>query len=157
MWKKWKPYVISVLIALGVGALSAFLSRNNMDLYSDIVLPPLAPPSILFPIVWTILYILMGISAAIVYQNREKDPDAAQNGLISYALSLAVNFFWSLIFFNLRAYLFAFIWLLCLLFLILRTIFFYRKVSPPAAILQIPYTVWVIFAGYLNLAITLLN
>ena len=65
-----KSYIISVLIALGVGGLSALATRNSMDIYRDIITPPLSPPSILFPIVWTILFILMGISAAMIYNDR---------------------------------------------------------------------------------------
>ncbi len=157
MWQKIKPYVIGIVSALLVGGLAAFLTRDSMDLYNSVKTPPLSPPSILFPIVWTILYILMGIGAALVYQNRKKDPDSASTGLFTYGISLAVNFFWSLIFFSAKAYLFAFIWLLCLLLLILRYIIYYKRVSPAAAYLQIPYAVWVAFAGYLNFAIYLLN
>jgi len=157
MWQKIKPYFVSVAIALAVGGLSAFLTKDNMDLYSRIQTPPLSPPSIVFPIVWTVLYALMGISAASVFQNRQIDRDAANNGLITYGMSLAVNFFWSIIFFNAKAYLFAFVWLVCLLFLILRTILLYQKISPFAAYLQVPYAVWVTFAGYLNLFIAFLN
>ena len=102
MWKAIKPYVISIAIALGVGALSAYFTRDSMDIYSYIVKPPLSPPSIVFPIVWTILYILMGVSSAYVYVNRKRNPEAATNGLFAYASSLVVNFFWSLIFFNMQ-------------------------------------------------------
>ncbi len=157
MWKKIKPFVISIAISLGVGALSALLTRNSMDIYSDIVQPPLAPPSILFPIVWTALYVLMGIGAALVYNQRELNPTEARNALIVYAVNLFLNFFWSIIFFNMRAYLFAFIWLLLLWAVILVMILQFRKVSPLAAYLQIPYLLWVTFAGYLNLAIYILN
>ncbi len=157
MLKKLKPYLISVAIALGVGGLSAYLTRNSMDLYAEIVQPPLAPPAFLFPIVWTILFVLMGISAAMVYVHRENDPKAAEKGLTTYAVSLFVNFTWSILFFRYRAFLFCFFWLLFLLFLIVRTIWYYRKVKPFAAWLQIPYAVWVTFAGYLTLAIAVLN
>ena len=157
MWKKIKPYVISILIALCVGGLSAFLTRNSMETYKNLNQPPLAPPMILFPIVWSILFILMGISSAIVYVNRGVNKDEARSGLIIYGLQLIVNFFWSLIFFNMQAYLFAFIWLLLLLLLIVMMILQFRKISPIAAYLQIPYLLWVIFAGYLNLMIYLLN
>ncbi|MBQ8351579.1 MAG: tryptophan-rich sensory protein [Clostridia bacterium] len=157
MWRTIKPYVISIAIALGVGGLSALLTRNSMQIYADIVQPPLAPPPILFPIVWTVLFILMGVSAAIVYVNRRRDLPAAQSALTFYAMSLIVNFTWSLIFFRFRAFLFAFLWLLFLLYLIIRTILGYRKISRVAAYLQIPYAVWVSFAGYLNLAIWFLN
>jgi len=154
---KIKAYVISIALALAVGGLSAYLTRNSMDLYAEIVRPPLSPPALLFPIVWTVLFILMGISAAMVYLNREQDPKAAEKGLFTYLLSLIVNFSWSILFFRYRAFWFSFFWLLLLLFLILRTMWYYRKVKPLAAWLQIPYALWVTFAGYLTLSIALLN
>ena len=89
MFKNLKPYIISVLLALGVGALSAYITRDSMDIYSEIINPPLAPPAILFPIVWTILFILMGISAANVYVNR-KNGDAG-TALTVYAINLIMN------------------------------------------------------------------
>ncbi len=155
--KKIKTYVISILIALAVGGLSAYLTRGSMGLYEEIVSPPLSPPGFLFPIVWTVLYVLMGVSAAMVHLNRQKDPKAAEKGLFAYALSLIVNFSWSIFFFSYRAYWFSFFWLLLLLYLILRMIWYYRKVEPLAAWLQIPYALWVTFAGYLTLATATLN
>lgn len=157
MWKKLKPYIISILIALGTGGLSAFLTKNSMEVYKNINQPPLAPPMILFPIVWLILFILMGISSAIIYTKRSTNPREALSGLIIYGLQLIVNFFWSIIFFNMQAYLFAFIWLLLLWVLIIMMILQFRKISPLAAYLQIPYLLWVTFAGYLNIMIFLLN
>lgn len=153
---KLKSYVISILIALGVGGLSAFFTRNNMNMFDSIKMPPLSPPAILFPIVWTILFILMGISAAMIYNANA--PQAQKNSaLLTYGISLFFNFFWSIIFFNLQWFLFAFIWLLILLFLIIRTIMKYYRIKPLAAYLQIPYALWVTFAGYLTFAIWLLN
>lgn len=157
MWKKIRPYVISVVIALAVGGISALLTMNNMDLYSKIEQPALAPPPWLFPVVWTILYVLMGIGAALVYNRKDFKPEETRNALIIYAVNLALNFFWSIIFFNLEAYLFAFIWLVALWIVIIAMIISFRKVSPVAAYLQIPYLLWVTFAGYLNLAIFILN
>lgn len=157
MWQKIKPFLISILLSLGVGALSAFLTRNSMDIYNSIKLPPLAPPSFLFPIVWSILFLLMGISAALVWKNRDENREAARRGIGRYGASLVVNFLWSILFFNLREFLFSFVWLILLLVLIQRTISYYKKVSPAAAYLQIPYFLWVIFAGYLNFAIYVLN
>ncbi len=154
---KIKPYIVSILIALGIGGLSAILTSENMSLYDDIIRPPLSPSSILFPIVWTILYILMGISAALIYNDRSATKAEKSSALKVYALSLIVNFFWSIIFFNLRAFLFAFIWLLLLLLLIIVTIVKYYKINPLAAFLQIPYALWVSFAGYLTFAIWYLN
>ncbi|MBQ7969326.1 MAG: tryptophan-rich sensory protein [Clostridia bacterium] len=150
-------FIISIIIPLAVGISAAFLTMDSMDIYSSIKTPPLSPPSILFPIVWTILYILMGISSALVIINRQNDVENADIGIAYYAISLAFNFVWSIIFFNFRNYLFAFIWLVILLYLIVRTIISYNKVLPIAAYLQIPYALWVAFAGYLNIAIYFLN
>jgi len=158
MWKKnTKTYAIAILIPLAVGGLAAFLTRNNMDIYDQINKPPLAPPAIVFPIVWTILYILMGVSSARIWLKRGNNPEATVDGLFTYGIQLFFNFFWSLFFFNLQEFFFAFLWLLILWGLILRMILQFRKVDALAAILQIPYLVWVTFAGYLNLMIYLSN
>ena len=155
-------FVLAIALALGVGGLSAFLTMESMNIYEEIVSPPPRVPALVFPIVWTVLFTLMGISSALVY-NTEKSTlspsleEARRQGLSIYLLSLAVNFTWSIIFFNFRAYLAAFLWLLFLLYLILRTIALYKRVNPLAAYLQIPYAVWVSFAGYLTLGIWLLN
>ena len=155
--KKIKTYIIAILVPLAVGAVSALITRGNMNIYDEINTPPLSPPGILFPIVWTILYILMGISSAIVYLNKEIAPKAREKGLSYYALSLAFNFIWSILFFNFRIYLASFAWLIVLLALIICTILSYKKISRLGAYLQIPYAVWVAFAGYLNLTIWFLN
>ena len=157
MSKKLKPYIISIALALGVGALSAFLTRESMNLYEEITRPPLSPPSWLFPVVWTILYILMGIGSATIYTNETAAPIEKESALGTYAASLLANFGWSLIFFNHRAFFFAFLWLLVLLFLIIKMIVQFYKIRPLAAYLQIPYAIWVSFAGYLNFAIWILN
>jgi len=152
-----KTYLIAILIPLAVGFLSALLTRGSMGIYADIVRPPLSPPAILFPIVWTILYVLMGVSSAMVWIRRKENPTDAWAGLAYYAASLIFNFGWSILFFSFRQYLAAFLWLLVLWYLILKTILHYRKVVPLAAYLQIPYLLWVTFAGYLNLAVWILN
>ncbi len=155
MWSKLKPYIISVLIALGVGGLSALLTQGNMN--NDFISPPLSPPAVLFPIVWTVLYTLMGISAALVYEKGKEDDIDISSALGVYLSQLAVNFFWSIIFFNMQAYLFAFIWIILLWILIITMIKRFYEISPTAAYLQIPYLLWVTFAAYLNLAIYILN
>lgn len=157
MNKQIKPYIISVAIALGVGALSALFTRNNMDIYSEVATPPLSPPAILFPLVWTLLYILMGVSAAAIYTSRSASVSQRKRTLYTYAASLVVNFFWSIIFFNMRMYFFAFIWLILLWVLVLKTILEYSEINKGAAYLQIPYLLWVTFAGYLTFSIFLLN
>lgn len=154
---KIKHYAISIGIALAVGGASALLTMGNMDIYGELRQPPLAPPAILFPIVWTVLYVLMGISAAMIYTD-ERAPKAERSAALTpYAASLFVNFFWSILFFNLRAFLPAFVWLVLLEFLVVMTIISYRKINTGAALLQIPYAIWVAFAGYLNFAIWMLN
>ena len=156
MKNKLKTYLISIGIALGVGGLSALLTMNNMDLYSEINSPPLAPPAWLFPVAWTVLYVLMGVSCALILLTPA--PSAKRERAVAvYAASLVFNFGWSIIFFNLRAFLVAFAWLLILWALILATILVYRPIDKTAAYLQIPYLIWVAFAGYLNLMIFLLN
>ena len=149
--------MVGITIPLLVGILAAFFTKNDMAIYSDIVKPPLAPPALLFPIVWTILYILMGVSSAIIYTHKDTQPAAVREALTAYGSSLAFNFAWSIVFFKIRAFLLAFIILLLLLYSIVRTIVEYRKISRAAAYLQLPYAIWVTFAGYLNLAIVFLN
>lgn len=154
MLKKWLLYIISIAIALGVGGLGAVLTMNSMDIYATLNQPALSPPGFLFPIVWTILYTLMGISAAIIY--KSDDPGRTQ-ALKIYAFQLIVNFLWTIIFFNLRQFLFAFIWLVLLDVLVVIMISKFHKISPLAAWLQVPYLLWILFATYLNLGIYLLN
>ncbi len=157
MWNKIKPYVISILIALGVSGLSALVTKNNMSVYTDLNKPLLAPPMIVFPIVWNILFILMGISSALVYVKGKDDKQKRNEALRVYGLQLVVNFLWSIIFFNMRAYLFAFIWLIVLWLLIIYMIVKFHQISDIAAYLQLPYLIWVTFAGYLTLMIFILN
>lgn len=157
MGRRVKIYSVSIFIALMTGILASSLTSGNMDIYARIVKPPLAPPPILFPIVWTVLYILMGISAAMIYERKAVNLTSAQNALALYGGNLIVNFTWSIIFFGFSRFLFAFVWLLFLLFIIIRMIISFKKLYPVAGFLQIPYAIWVIFAGYLNLAIYILN
>ena len=155
--RKIKIYAAAIALPLAVGGLSALLTMGNMDIYETLQTPPGAPPSWLFPVVWTVLYILMGVSSARVWLEWERAPHFADRGLSAYILSLGFNFCWSIFFFNYRALLFSFWWLVVLWLLILLTIRLYRRVSPWAAYLQIPYTLWVAYAGYLNLGIWYLN
>lgn len=150
MLKKYKPYIVEVIIALLVGGAAALLTRGSYNVYNEVVKPPLAPPPVLFPIVWSILYILMGISAGLVKKESGSVP-------FIYRLQLAVNFVWPIIFFNMQAFLFAFIWLVLLWILIIAMIVEFYPINKTAALLQIPYLLWVTFAGYLNLAIWLLS
>lgn len=147
--QKAKPYIISVLIALAVGGLSALLTMGNMDIYDQIIKPSFAPPGIVFPIVWAILYVLMGISSARIYIKG--------GNLFYYTIQLILNFFWSIIFFNLNAFLLAFVWLVILWIFILLMIVSFFRTDKLAAYLQIPYLLWVTFAGWLTLMVYMLN
>lgn len=139
-----------------VGALSGWLTRDGMELYkSQVIKPALSPPPIVFPIVCGILYGLMGIGMARVTLSArsEERTDAMQ----VYLLQLAVNFVWSIFFFNLQSYGGALIVLLILLALIIWMISRFHRVDSPAALLQIPYVLWVSFAAYLNAGVWVLN
>ena len=152
----FKTYAFWILLAEGVGALSGWLSRDGMKVYeSTINQPPLSPPSWLFPIVWVILYALMGIGAARVY-SAPRSPDRSR-GLNLFMVQLLINFFWSLIFFNAQAFGFALLWLVLLWGLVLWMIVEFRKVDKPAGNIQIPYLLWLTFAVYLNLGVWYLN
>lgn len=156
MRKQWKPIILSILVAEAVGALSGFLTREGMKLFTDAMAqPPLSPPPLLFPIVWTILYALMGYGSARIWLSTPS-PDRSR-ALNLYAIQLVVNFFWSLIFFNAQAFGFAFFWLLLLWGLVLLMILAFDKIDPLSAKLQVPYLIWLTFAAYLNLGVWYLN
>lgn len=151
----WKKLIISIAIPLGVGGLSALITSGNMKLFEEIEKPSLSPPAWLFPVVWTILYVLMGIALYFVITTKTKEDK--RPAIISFAVQLFFNFFWSIIFFNVQAFLFAFIWLILLWVAIVANIYFFNKINTTSAKLLIPYLVWVTFAGYLNLGIYILN
>lgn len=149
---KFKIYLKSILIPLLVGGIVGFLISGSID-YNTLEKPPLSPPSILFPIMWTILYALMGVSYGILKSNNLIDSNI--NSI--YYLQLFVNALWSIFFFILKWRFFAFVWILLLLALaIIMTIKFYNK-NKIAGLIQIPYILWTAFATYLNLGIFLLN
>ncbi len=156
MKKRWKAYLFWVVLAEAVGALAGFLTREGTQIYGETMLkPPLSPPAWLFPVVWVILYALMGVGAARVWLG---EPGRARSaGLNLFVAQLIVNFFWSLIFFNAQAYGFALVWIGLLWVLILAMIFAFWKTDKPAALLQIPYLLWVSFAAYLTWAVWQLN
>ena len=140
----------------GVGLLAGLLTRGGAESFGQTVMqPPFAPPAWLFPVVWTVLYALMGIGAAGI--SLSGDSGERNRALNVFVAQLVVNFFWSLIFFNAEAYGFALIWLILLWLLILWMIVAFWQVDKPAAFLQLPYLLWVTFAGYLNYGIWKLN
>jgi len=155
--RDWKDgFVFWVFLTEAVGLLAGWLTREGTATYSEAMTrPPLSPPGIVFPIVWTALYALMGIGAALVYQSPNSG--ARRKGLALFFVQLAFNFLWSIIFFNLQSYGLALIWLLVLWGLVLAMALAFRKVDQAAARLQIPYLLWVAFAAYLNAGVWYLN
>ena len=149
-----KTYLVSIGVALGVGALSALVSMGGMKAYEALKKPPLSPPGWLFPVVWTVLFTLMGVSAARVLLNSpEKKPKA----LVPYALQLVLNALWSPLFFALGLRLAAFVLLIILFAAVVVMTVRFGRVDRTAAYLQLPYIAWLAFAGYLNLASYILN
>lgn len=150
---KWKTLIFCIALPIFVGVVASLISRENMLTFDMVIKPKLSPPSWLFPIVWTILYTLMGISSYLVLISREN----LNSAIKFYLLQLTFNFFWSILFFNFHLYWFSFFWLLILWILILITVFKFYQVSKISAYLMLPYLIWVTFAGYLNLYIAIFN
>lgn len=152
---KWMKIVL-IISPILIGICSSILTREMMLEYGSLNKPFLAPPKILFPIAWTILYILMGAAAALIYSKPEMS-SYRSIGLTLHVVQLILNFFWSIIFFNMKMYKFAFVWLVILWLVVFSMMMNYKKISNTAFFLNIPYIVWLTFAGYLNLAIAILN
>lgn len=151
---QWKSLIASIAISLFVGGLAGFLTRNSMELYQTLKKPPLSPPGWVFPVVWTILFLLMGISAYLIYVSEDSLKDKA---LQIYGTQLFLNFTWSVVFFLMQNYWLAFAILLLLWLMILMMIVSFYSINKTAGLLQIPYLLWVTFAGYLNLMIAIMN
>ncbi len=153
--------IIAIAIPLAVGMLSSFITKDAMMSFNAMKKPPLAPPGIIFPIAWTILYILMGISSYIIYaydaQNDTSSLNLKNKCLLLYAIQLIFNFFWSIIFFKFKLYIFAFAWLVILWILVFKLMKESKKISKVASYLLIPYLAWMAFAAYLNIGIIILN
>lgn len=148
--------IISVVIPLAAGGVSALLTRDGMKLFKLMNKPPLSPPDWAFPVAWTALYVLMGVAAYLVYSSSASSPRRVR-ALTFYAVQLGMNFFWSIIFFALEMYLTAFVWLLGMLVLIAICTALFYHIERRAGIMLLPYLVWTVFAGYLNLGVFLLN
>jgi benzodiazapine receptor len=153
---KWKALIISIVIPLAVGGLSALFTQSGMKDFGTVKQPAFAPPGSLFPIVWSILFVLMGIASYLIYTSQASS-EQIQRALILYGIQLVVNFFWSIIFFNMQAFLFSFVWLLILWLLILTTMVMFYRIRKSAMYLLIPYILWVTFAVYLNFGVYRLN
>lgn len=154
MKRNIKVYAVFIAITLAVGGITALITSGSMSDYKALAKPSFAPPGWLFPIVWTILYVLMAVAAARVWLS---DSSNAGKAIIFYAIQLTVNFFWPIIFFNFGAFMFAFIWLILLLVLVVFTAIEFNKADKIAANLLIPYILWLVFAGVLNFSVYMMN
>ncbi len=149
------PFFVILVLTLGLGYIGSLLGGDAAAYYSqNIVRPAFSPPAIAFPIVWTILYILMAVSAYIIYRSDSTDKSKA---LAIYAVQLIVNVLWTPIFFGLKRYFGAFLWIILLIIWVIIMIKEFKKINKVAAYLQVPYLLWLIFASLLNFAVFMLN
>ena len=153
---KWKQLVICLAAPLAVGALAALLSRGGMKDYQGLYKPLLSPPGWVFPAVWTVLSLMLGAASYYVCTSTAS-PERVRRATGAYALQLAANFIWPLIFFALKAYLLAFVWLILLFALALVCALRFGYIDARAGKLMAPYLLWLFFAAYLNLGVYLLN
>ena len=149
----WKRLILITIITFVVGSFFSFFTMNNMDTFKELE-KPINVPGILFPIVWSILYLLMSISCYIITNSNDKNKNEA---IIIYAIQLIINSVWSLIFFVFGAYLLGFIWIIILAVIVIIMIAKFYNINKKAAYLNIPYILWILFAAYLNFGIYILN
>ena len=148
-----RAFLFSIFVSVFLGSVVGFLTASSNN-YMDLVSPSFAPPAIVFPIVWTILYILMGISSYLIFQSND---DKKNEALFVYGCQLIINLLWSFLFFSFRQYLLAFLWILLLIGFVVVMILKFYKINKTSAYLQIPYLVWLVFASILNLFVFFLN
>lgn len=154
--RRFIQLVICLVLPLGVGGLAGMLTRHNMNVFDTVKKPMLTPPAMVFPVVWFILYLIMGISSYLAIINSY-DMHQAVAVVLPYIVQLILNFAWSIIFFNAQSYTGAFVCLILLWLMLIRTMLLFHIVSPLSSYMLIPYLIWVSFAGYLNLSIAILN
>ena len=160
MLKKLKPYIFSFLFTFGIALLSNYFSSDSSTVYDNIVKPSLSPPPYLFGVVWPILYVLMAISAGLIYNsvcNNDQCRANKKSAIVLYIVQLIVNGIWPILFFQFEMFALSFIWILILWILILKMILEFHKINKVAAYMMVPYLLWVTFAAYLNLMIAILN
>lgn len=153
MKTQWNKLLLS-LLPLFAGILSSILTGNSFSYYEQLKQPPLAPPSFLFPIVWTILYLLLGVSFYLIQTTSSPFTSTAT---LLYLTQIVLNFLWAPVFFSLQNTLLAFFILILLWVVVFQMIRAFYRISPLSAWLQVPYLLWLTFAGYLNLSVLLLN
>lgn len=152
----YKKLIKNLAVPLLVGIISGFLTRGGVEEYSQTTVKPFfTPPDWLFPVAWTVLYILMGIASYLI--DVADTPESKKRAQTFYYAQLFFNFCWSFIFFEKEAYLFAFVWIVIMWVLIIATTLEFYKIDKRAAYLMIPYIIWVTFAAVLNFSVYLLN
>ena len=151
-----KTLLLCLALPLAVGLLASLLTLGGMRDYGEMLKPPLSPPGWVFPAAWTVLYLLMGLASWLV-TGAAATEDIKQMALSLYAVQLAANFLWPLLFFGLGRYFLAFLWLLVLLLLVLLSWRQFRRLARRAGALLVPYVLWLCFAVYLNLGVVVLN
>ena len=161
-WGKIWRIVLSIAVPLGGGFIISLFTRDVMMKFGNFNQPPLSPPAILFPIAWTVLYVLMGLASYFIWKKghdsrKAADKKLAKTALIIYAIQLVFNFAWTPFFFVLDAFWFAFVWLIVMWILIIVLMVLARKISKPAFWMLLPYIIWCTFAAYLNCGIAILN
>ncbi len=147
------PFLFQLALSLGGGILVGLLTSGR-EVYETLGKPPLSPPAILFPIIWSILYTLMAVSASLILSSKSLKTDSAMK---IYYTQLIVNFVWPFLFFNFSFLTLSFVWILLLIALVALMIYKFYGINKTAALLQIPYLLWLLFAAYLNLGFVILN
>jgi tryptophan-rich sensory protein len=155
MWTKIRPFIGFSALALLVGGLSSVITQGEMEAFSALRQPPLSPPGWVFPVAWTILYLLMGVGMAIVW--RGSDGERRRRSVTIWSIQLAANFLWPLLFFLWQLRLLSLAWLVVLLILVAKMTSEFENTNVTAARMQIPYLLWLLFAAYLNLGVWILN
>ena len=153
-WNKNKSIILQVILALLAGGLASLLGGETAPLYQRLEAPPLAPPGWVFPVVWTVLYILMGVAAGLVARSADIDRDRA---LFLYYVQLGINVLWPLVFFRFEWVTVAAVWLFALTLVVFLTQRQFRSVNAAAGWLLVPYLLWCLFALYLNIGFAVLN
>lgn len=147
-------FLIYILVPQFLGLLSAFFAGNIGYKYSMLIKPPFSPGKSLFSIVWFIIYILMGIAAYLVHNEKNRDDE---NAKFFYSAQLGINFLWNILFFGLEKRFFSFLWIIFLLIVLIKCFKEFNKINKTASLLLIPYIIWIIYAGYLNFGFWFLN
>ena len=152
-----KKLIIAIAIPELVGFLSAVITGNIGDTYKSFEQPPLSPPGIIFPIVWVILYGLMGVASYIIFEERKASEEKQKQALTFYGIQLAVNFIWPILFFKFEAYTLSVFVIIILLVLVIITALKFKEINTVAFWLMVPYIIWLLFATYLNIGVAVLN